>query len=101
METGCTGLLVMPENGCDRGAYDLALDHTPSKGLKAAKRGMPLIADSPSVPQAMGSCHTHQSMVVQLTRPGNMRQRSRKVSPTGLRHRMTCRLVRTRSRKKE
>jgi len=44
---------------------------------------------------------THQSMVVQFTRPGNIRQRSRNVSPTGLRHKMTCRLVRTRSRKKE
>ncbi|KAA6421358.1 MAG: hypothetical protein FRX49_08635 [Trebouxia sp. A1-2] len=36
----------------------------------------------------------------ELHRPGNILQRSLKASPMGLRHRMTCKLVRTRSRKK-
>jgi hypothetical protein len=36
----------------------------------------------------------------ELDKPGNILQRSLKASPMGLRHRMTCKLVRTRSRKK-
>ena len=38
----------------------------------------------------------NQSMVQQLTREGNMRQRVRKASPTGLIHNTTWRLLRTR-----
>eukprot|EP00965_Chrysotila_dentata_P085317 2815180-Pleurochrysis_carterae.AAC.1 len=39
-------------------------------------------------------------MVVQLTREGNLRKRSRNESPTGLRQRTTCRLARQRCTKK-
>lgn len=38
----------------------------------------------------------NQSMVVQLTNEGNMRQRRRNASPTGLIESTTCRLLRTR-----
>ena len=37
----------------------------------------------------------NQSMVVQLTRAGNWRARTRKRSPTGLKHSTTCRYLRT------
>ena len=41
----------------------------------------------------------NQSMVQQLTRPGNIRQRSRKPSPIGDMHSTMCRFLMTRDKK--
>uniref|UniRef100_A0A1I8HG46 Transmembrane protein n=1 Tax=Macrostomum lignano TaxID=282301 RepID=A0A1I8HG46_9PLAT len=49
---------------------------------------------------ASGGHSENQSIVVQFTKAGYIRIRLRKASPTGLMHRMTCRLARARSIRK-
>ena len=39
--------------------------------------------------------NSHQSYCMQLTKAGNLRARMRNLSPTGLKHRTTCRFCRT------